>query len=78
MSITIITCTLNAEKYIKDLILSLENQTDKNFKFLIKDCNSTDETVNLVKNSNLDSQIIISEDFGIYDGLNQAIKEINS
>lgn len=75
-NITIITATFNSESNIGLLIASLESQIDKNFKWIIVDAESTDNTVQLVKNSTLDITIISEIDFGIYDALNKAIRLI--
>ena len=48
--ITIVISSFNQEKYIPDLIESLKNQTFQNFKVLIIDSYSTDNTVNIFKN----------------------------
>ena len=48
--ITIVISSFNQEKYVPDLIESLKNQTFQNFKVLIIDSFSTDNTVNIFKN----------------------------
>ena len=44
--ITIITVTKNSEKYLEENILSVFNQTYKNYEHIIIDGNSTDQTKN--------------------------------
>lgn len=74
MKISVITVTLNCEKDLPRLVLSLESQTDCDFEWVVKDGLSTDDTVLIAKNSKLNSKLICSKkDFGIYDALNQAI-----
>lgn len=73
--ISIITATLNAEDKIIPTIKSLENQTDKNFEWIISDGASIDNTVNIIKAvKNLNIKIISEPDFGLYDAINKAIK----
>lgn len=73
--ISIITATLNAEDKIIPTIKSLENQTDKNFEWIISDGASIDNTVNIIKAvKNLNIKIISESDFGLYDAINKAIK----
>ncbi len=77
--LTIITSTFNAHAQIPNLISSLENQTNKNFIWIIFDARSTDNTIELVKKSSIANKIIISEpDFGIFDAINKGIKSMNS
>lgn len=73
--ISVITATYNSAEHIPVLINSLEQQTDKNFEWIVADGGSSDSTVELVKSIRGVSVIISSEsDFGIYDAINRAIK----
>lgn len=75
MTITIITATLNAEATIAELIKSLSEQTDKDYCWLVQDGFSTDRTLDIIRNSNIENISIESKkDFGIYDALNSAVK----
>ena len=77
--ITIITATLNSEKFLPRLIKSLESQTDKNFSWIISDGGSSDRTLSIIKACiNLNVLLLQKEDFGIYDALNNAISKIDS
>jgi glycosyltransferase involved in cell wall biosynthesis len=77
--ITIITATLNAEKYLPRLIDSLKNQIDRDFGWVVVDGGSTDNTLDLIKNTcELKIQCLIGNDFGIYDALNRGLKVIKS
>ena len=79
MQISIITATFNAANHLPQLIDSLRAQTLKDFEWIVADGDSTDGTLEIlsaVKDLNL---IVSSQpDFGIYDALNRAIKQINS
>lgn len=46
---SIITCTLNAEKYIEKNLQSVYNQTYKNFEHIIIDGKSTDSTIKIIE-----------------------------
>lgn len=77
--ITVLTATLNAEKYISNLIESLQKQTDKDFEWVIADGASTDKTESIVKAvQNLRIRFLYAKDFGIYDALNRGIQAIDS
>ena len=47
--ISIITCTLNSEKYLKKALDSVQNQTNKNIEHIINDSFSTDKTLEIIK-----------------------------
>ncbi|KQI71231.1 hypothetical protein AN191_13090 [Loktanella sp. 5RATIMAR09] len=72
--VTVITSTLNAEKTIDALISSLRDQSDRNFKWIVADGASTDQTLDRIREAgDVVTQLIMGPDFGIYDGLNRAI-----
>lgn len=48
-SISIVTAVFNGEKYIKECLLSVINQTYANFEHIIIDDNSSDNTVQIIK-----------------------------
>jgi len=75
VSISVITATYNADNHLPKLIECLENQADKDFQWIVADGGSTDATLQLLEEVN-DLNITVSSqsDFGIYDGLNRAIK----
>jgi glycosyltransferase involved in cell wall biosynthesis len=78
-TLTIITATLNASATIQHLISSLESQTNKYFKWLVVDGGSCDDTLSLIENSRgLEFSIDSQPDFGIYDALNRAIKNVDT
>ena len=75
MKISVITATYNAAQMLSELIKSLQLQTDPDFEWVVVDGQSSDESVELVKQAdNLNLQLISEPDFGIYDALNKGIK----
>ena len=46
---SIITCTYNSEKYIKECIRSVEKQTFKNYEHIFIDAYSKDKTIDIIK-----------------------------
>ena len=74
--ISIITVTKNSEKFLEDCILSVHNQSYKNYEHIIIDGNSTDNTVNIIKKHEEKIAHWISEnDDGLYDAMNKGIKK---
>ena len=75
MIISVITAVYNGAKHLPILIESLKKQTDKDFEWVVADGASTDNTLLLLKQIH-DLNVIITScnDFGVYDGLNRAIK----
>jgi len=72
--ITIITVCFNAEKYIEQTIQSVISQKDCDIEYIIVDGNSTDKTLQIIKQ--YESQIThwISEpDKGIADAMNKGV-----
>jgi glycosyltransferase len=72
--VSIITITKNSEKTILNAVLSVEQQNYKNIEHIIKDCLSSDKTLEILNKLNLKNINILSiPDIGIYDGFNQAL-----
>lgn len=72
--ISVITVSYNAEDVIEKTILSIINQTYKNYEYIIVDGNSTDGTIDIIKK--YESKITYwesSPDNGIYDAMNKAV-----
>jgi len=75
IKVSIITPSLNSEKYIKDCIDSVISQTYKNIEYIIIDGNSSDNTQRIVKSYGNKVTTFISEnDNGIFDAMNKGIK----
>ena len=73
--ISIITVTKNSEKFIENNILSVINQTYKNYEHIIIDGNSSDKTMEIINKYKSKIAIVISEnDNGLYDAINKGIQ----
>ena len=76
MKVSIITVTLNSEKYLEKTILSVLNQTYSNIEYIIIDGGSKDGTLNLIsKYQDSISYFISEKDDGIYDAMNKGITQ---
>lgn len=74
MKFSIITVCLNAGDDLTDTVSSVLNQTYDDYELIIKDGISTDGSIEkLPENSHI--KLIQCEDSGIYDAMNQGIKE---
>jgi glycosyltransferase involved in cell wall biosynthesis len=72
--ISIITITLNAERYLEQTIASVVNQTHLNREYIIVDGGSTDGTLDIIKKYESEIDNWISEpDNGIADAMNKGI-----
>lgn len=75
MKISIITVTLNSEKYLSDCIESVKNQTYGDIEHIIIDGKSTDGTLTIInKNNNYISNWISEPDRGMYHAINKGIQ----
>jgi glycosyltransferase involved in cell wall biosynthesis len=73
--ITVITSTLNAERYLPTAIRSIREQNYKNIEYIVVDCASTDGTVDILRaNEDIIDCWLSESDDGIYDAWNKAIK----
>jgi glycosyltransferase involved in cell wall biosynthesis len=73
--ISIITVVFNCEQHLEATILSVLNQTDCNYEYIIVDGGSTDGTIAIIKKYRDRLSYWISEsDRGIYDAMNKGIK----
>lgn len=77
--ISIITATFNAENDLPKLIESLRAQTSSQFRWIVVDGGSTDDTLQIInQNRDLVAKLIVGQDFGIYDALNKAVNEVDT
>lgn len=78
MKISIITVTYNSEATLKSCLISVLHQSYKNIEYVIIDGNSTDKTLELVKQHQLqfpqiEFKLLSEPDNGIYDALNKGV-----
>jgi glycosyltransferase involved in cell wall biosynthesis len=72
--ISIITCVLNGEKYLEETILSIRQQTYKNYEYIIVDGDSSDSTLDIIKkNEDIISYWQSEKDNGLYFGFNKGL-----
>lgn len=72
---SIITVTFNASQTIDATIKSIKEQTFTDFEFIVMDGASKDDTLEKIRNANINNTNITSEpDKGLYDAMNKAIK----
>jgi glycosyltransferase involved in cell wall biosynthesis len=79
IKISIICSNYNSDRWIKEYLNFLENQTDKNFEIIFIDAKSTDSSLNTIKNfassTSIKTKIIECEEkIGIYAAWNLGIK----
>ena len=79
MKISIITATYNSEATLKSCMISVLHQSYKNIEYVIIDGNSTDKTLELIKQHQLqfpqiEFKILSERDNGIYDALNKGVQ----
>lgn len=74
MLFSIITVSLNAQDTIADTINSVLMQDFDDYEIIVKDGCSTDNTVKMIPDS-CKIRVIVEKDTGIYNAMNQAIKE---
>ena len=71
---SIITVTYNAASVITPTLQSIAAQSYRNFEFLLIDGGSSDNTVEIVRNSGIEIAVLVSErDKGLYDAMNKGI-----
>jgi glycosyltransferase involved in cell wall biosynthesis len=73
LTISIITVTYNSAHTIRDTLLSVSEQTNKNIEHIIVDGGSKDNTLAIVAEFPHVSKIISERDYGIYDAMNKGL-----
>ena len=78
MQVSLITCTNNSEKTIKNCCLSVYSQTYNNIEHIVIDKNSQDQTISIIKQyKNNKTKIHYQKGFGIYNALNEGMRFCN-
>ncbi len=72
--LSIIIRTLNEEKWLKDSLLAIKNQTIRNTEVIIVDSGSTDKTLDIAKKFNCKIVQINQKDFSYPYALNIGVK----
>ncbi|MFW6026969.1 MAG: glycosyltransferase family 2 protein [Candidatus Woesearchaeota archaeon] len=73
--VTIITVVFNGEKFIRESIDSVLNQTYANIEYIVIDGGSTDSTIKIIEQYNdLIDYWVSEKDKGIYNAMNKGIK----
>lgn len=79
VKVSVIVVSLNTLSDFKKTIDSINSQKYKNFEIIVIDGNSSDGTIEEIKNKkNYFSNYLIEKDEGIYDAMNKGIDFINS
>ncbi len=73
MRVTIITATLNSERYLQDCIASVKNQDYDDIEHIIIDGQSTDNTIKIIRHNKHISAWVSEPDRGMYDAINKGI-----
>jgi glycosyltransferase involved in cell wall biosynthesis len=74
ITISIITVAYNSEKTIRDTLLSVSKQTNKNIEHIIVDGGSKDNTLAIVAEFPHIKKIISERDYGLYDAMNKGLR----
>ena len=75
MKISVVTISYNQDKFLEQCILSVKNQTYKNFEHIIVDAGSSDRSRKIInKYKNYFSKVIFEKDRGPADGLNKGFR----
>ena len=78
MQVSLITCTNDSEKTIKNCCLSISSQSYSNIEHIILDKNSKDNTISIVKKYGTKNlKIFQQKSSGIYGALNEGMKSAN-
>lgn len=74
MKVSVITVVKNRQESILRCLKSVQSQVGVDVEHIIQDGNSTDDTVNIIKEFCPNVSLNVESDDGIYDALNKAIK----
>ncbi len=75
MKVSIITVTLNSEKYLEDCIYSVQRQNHKDIEHIVIDGKSSDGTLSIIlKHADHISYWISETDRGMYDAINKGLQ----
>ena len=74
MKVSIITVTMNSEKYLEDTLLSIFSQSYSNIESIVIDGKSTDGTLRILQKYQNEIRYISEPDSGIYDAMNKGIE----
>jgi glycosyltransferase involved in cell wall biosynthesis len=77
MRFSIITVVLNDIQNIEKTILSLKNQTYKNYEHIIIDGKSSDGTIELIKRYSKTARLYVKKDKSLYEAINRGVKKSN-
>lgn len=73
--VSIITVTLNSDKFLKETFESIRNQKKKDYELIIIDGASSDNTIEIIKeNEDIINYCVSEKDEGIYDAFNKGLK----
>ncbi len=73
---SVITICKNSENHIQECLVSLNNQTFKDYEHIICDGNSKDGTIEIInKNKKENTKLFIENDKGLYHALNKGINK---
>ncbi|MDQ6843709.1 MAG: glycosyltransferase [Bacteroidota bacterium] len=75
IKITIITVCKNSERFLAETIESVTGQTYRDIQYIVVDGNSTDGTIDIIKqySSNIDTWLSEADE-GMYDAINKGLK----
>src|SRR5688500_9385193 len=74
MKVSLITVTLNSEKFLEDCINSIRRQDYKDIEHIVIDGGSTDGTLDIIhRHKDHISKFVSEKDRGMYDALNKGM-----
>lgn len=79
INLTVVTTTKDCSKHIGELISSLNEQSEKNFIWIVIDGGSIDDTLKVIANTcKISYRILSGKDFSIYHAINLGLDEITT